>query len=71
MASFRRSGPAVRFEVQACSNSVDYTYESSDRHYQTAFAMAIPMKDGGMPLKSLTPLAPGSFILRAHPTSGH
>jgi hypothetical protein len=50
---------------------LDYTYESSDRHHQTAFAVDVLMKDGRLPLKSLMPLAPNSLILRSHPTSGH
>jgi hypothetical protein len=50
---------------------VDYTYESSDHHHQTAFAVDVLMKDGKLPLKSKAPLAPGSLILRPHPTSGH
>jgi hypothetical protein len=50
---------------------VDYTYETSRRHHQTGFAIDVLMKDGRLPLRSLTPLAPSSLILRQHPEGGH
>jgi hypothetical protein len=50
---------------------VDYTYESSAHHHQTAFAYDLAMKDGGLPLKSRTPIAPSDLILRAHPVDSH
>jgi hypothetical protein len=50
---------------------VDYTYETSPRHHQTGFALDVLMKDGRLPLKSLTPLAPNSLILRQHAIGGH
>jgi hypothetical protein len=50
---------------------VDYTYESSPRHHQTGFALDVLMKDGRLPLKSMTPLAPESLMLRLHPVGGH
>ena len=50
---------------------VDYTYELSDHHHQTAFAFNLVMKDGGAtPLKSKTPIPAGSLGLRTHPTKG-
>jgi hypothetical protein len=49
----------------------DYTYESSPRHHQTGIAIDVLMKDGRLVLKSLTPLAPDSLILRQHPFGGH
>ncbi len=45
---------------------VDYTYETSSRHHQTGFAFDILMKDGRLPLRSLTPLDPNLLILRQH-----
>lgn len=50
---------------------VDYTYESSNRHHQTAFAVDVLTKDGMLPLKSKTPITPSDLILRVHPTTGH
>lgn len=50
---------------------VDYTYETSQRHHQTGFAIDVLMKDGRLPLKSLLPLAPSSLILRQHASGGH
>jgi len=49
---------------------VDYTYELSDRHHQTAFAFDLVTKEGGMLLKSKTPIPPSDFGLRTHPTKG-
>jgi len=50
---------------------VDYTYESSPRHHQTGFALDVLMRDGRLPLKSKTPLAPQDLILREHSFGGH
>ncbi len=50
---------------------VDYTYQSSGHHHQTAFAFDLAMKDGGIPSKSNAPISPTDLILRAHPVSGH
>lgn len=50
---------------------VDYTYESSDRHHQTAFAFDVLMKDQRIPGKSKTPIVPADLILMSHPTAGH
>jgi ElaB/YqjD/DUF883 family membrane-anchored ribosome-binding protein len=50
---------------------VDYTYESSARHHQTAFAVDLLMKDRRLPLKSMTPIQPSDLILVSHPVSSH
>jgi len=50
---------------------VDYTYEPSPRHHQTGFAVDVLMKDGGLVLKSMTPLTPQDLILREHSFGGH
>jgi hypothetical protein len=50
---------------------VDYTYESSSRHHQTAFAADVRVKDQGLPLKSKTPIQPSDLILYSHPVSSH
>jgi hypothetical protein len=49
----------------------DYTYQTSSKHHQTGFALDLLMKDGRLPLKSLTPLAPSSLTLRQHSFGGH
>lgn len=63
-------GPSDAMPI-ALIGCVDYMYETSDRHHQTAFAVDILTKDGLLPLKSKTPLSPSELILRSHPTSGH
>jgi hypothetical protein len=50
---------------------VDYTYESSPRHHQTGFAFDIVLPNGGMPLRSLSPIPPTSLVLRQHANGGH
>jgi hypothetical protein len=50
---------------------VDYTYETSPRHHQTGFALDVDLKNGGLPLRSLSPIAPSSLILRQHVIGGH
>ena len=54
----------VNIAVVGC---VDYTYESSARHHQTAFAYDLVMKDGALPLKSKAPIPSSDLILRSHP----
>jgi hypothetical protein len=46
---------------------IDYTYESSPRHHQTAFAYDVLTKNGLIPAKTDSPFRIGSIILRAHP----
>lgn len=50
---------------------VDYTYETSRVHHQTGFALDVHLKNGGLPLRSLTPIAANSLILTQHPSEGH
>jgi hypothetical protein len=49
---------------------VDYTYRASIWHHQTAFAVDILTKEGGMPFKSMTPIPAAALMLRDHPTNG-
>jgi hypothetical protein len=64
------AGPVDLMPI-ALVGCVDYTYESSARHHQTAFTVDLLMKDRGLPLRSKTPIPSSDLMLSSHPISSH